>query len=337
MRTLHALFDARIRGERTTFHIAEWWISRDISCAHITFRAARTRIRVARRHGTRARATARDTCLERRGCTRDEPGPYGPGSRCSPEQIRTAVTALRGRRPRPLDDGAVLCFSSSGGRTRTPNDRARTSCVADYTTPEGPEGRAHGSLTLPSLSQPKPSQSTRRSRRRGRAEPRKGALPAEQPDRSRTAADPCARALDRGVERGHHLPRLEAERLDQGAEIERVDGPFTRLDVRDDRVEHLARLVRSTRASPTTSGSIVNSASATNRKSICSTSCTERRRAFLARSRRVAERRRDRVGRRTAPARRVPRGSRVRRASAAGSIAVHPVELLVGRTPPRRA
>ena len=29
----------------------------------------------------------------------------GPGS---PEQIRTAVTALRGRRPRPLDDGAVL-------------------------------------------------------------------------------------------------------------------------------------------------------------------------------------------------------------------------------------
>ena len=27
----------------------------------------------------------------------------GPGS---PEQIRTAVTALRGRRPRPLDDGA---------------------------------------------------------------------------------------------------------------------------------------------------------------------------------------------------------------------------------------
>ena len=30
----------------------------------------------------------------------------GPGSCCSPEQIRTAVTALRGRRPRPLDDGA---------------------------------------------------------------------------------------------------------------------------------------------------------------------------------------------------------------------------------------
>ncbi len=25
----------------------------------------------------------------------------------SPERIRTAVTALRGRRPRPLDDGAI--------------------------------------------------------------------------------------------------------------------------------------------------------------------------------------------------------------------------------------
>lgn len=52
----------------------------------------------------------------------------------SPEQIRTAVSALRGRRPRPLDDGAGV---RSGGRTRTPNDRARTCCVAYYTTPEG--------------------------------------------------------------------------------------------------------------------------------------------------------------------------------------------------------
>ena len=52
----------------------------------------------------------------------------------SPEQIRTAVSALRGRRPRPLDVGAGL---RSGGRTRTPNDRARTCCVAYYTTPEG--------------------------------------------------------------------------------------------------------------------------------------------------------------------------------------------------------
>ena len=56
----------------------------------------------------------------------------------SPERIRTAVTGLRGRRPRPLDDGASyrLTADRSGGRTRTLNDRTRTCCVANYTTPE---------------------------------------------------------------------------------------------------------------------------------------------------------------------------------------------------------
>jgi hypothetical protein len=33
----------------------------------------------------------------------------GARSMCSPDRIRTGVTALRGRRPRPLDDGAVPC------------------------------------------------------------------------------------------------------------------------------------------------------------------------------------------------------------------------------------
>jgi hypothetical protein len=33
----------------------------------------------------------------------------GAHSMCSPDRIRTGVTALRGRRPRPLDDGAVPC------------------------------------------------------------------------------------------------------------------------------------------------------------------------------------------------------------------------------------
>lgn len=71
------------------------------------------------------------------------PAPRRVRAGCSPEQIRTAVTALRGRRPRPLDDGAgrrdlpERVPTGSGGRTRTPNDRARTCCVADYTTPEG--------------------------------------------------------------------------------------------------------------------------------------------------------------------------------------------------------
>ena len=81
----------------------------------------------------------------------------------SPNGIRTRAATLRGWCPRPLDDGAVQVESrsiggscrsnqprttrwtpsrdrlrgSSGERTRTPNDRARTCCVAYYTTPEG--------------------------------------------------------------------------------------------------------------------------------------------------------------------------------------------------------
>ena len=44
----------------------------------------------------------------RPGTTNGPPRPKTPRAVCgSPEQIRTAVSALRGRRPRPLDDGAV--------------------------------------------------------------------------------------------------------------------------------------------------------------------------------------------------------------------------------------
>ncbi len=47
---------------------------------------------------------------------------------------------LRGWCPRPLDDGGRdrtgLQPEELGGRTRTPNDWTRTSCVTDYTTPE---------------------------------------------------------------------------------------------------------------------------------------------------------------------------------------------------------
>ena len=39
---------------------------------------------------------------------------------------------------------------------------------------------------------------------------------------------PPVATLDRGVERGHRLARLHAERLDRGPEIDRVDGPVAR-------------------------------------------------------------------------------------------------------------
>ncbi len=41
---------------------------------------------------------------------------------CSPEGIRTLATALRGRRPRPLDDGARTCsYCRCPARTTVPN------------------------------------------------------------------------------------------------------------------------------------------------------------------------------------------------------------------------
>ncbi len=67
----------------------------------------------------------------------------------TPNGIRTRAATLRGWCPRPLDDGGEI-FScagekpsrvSSGGRTRTPNDWTRTSCVTDYTTPERVDGQ----------------------------------------------------------------------------------------------------------------------------------------------------------------------------------------------------
>ena len=124
-----------------------------------------------RRHAVRARARQR-AIEERSRATTAEPDPRnyeardtGPGLRMgSPEQIRTAVTALRGRRPRPLDDGAVLTESygsaGSGGRTRTPKGRIRTCCVANYTTPEW------AAVSIAEGSQCSPSRI--RGRRRGR-------------------------------------------------------------------------------------------------------------------------------------------------------------------------
>ena len=57
----------------------------------------------------------------------------------SPDGIRTRVTGLRGRRPRPLDDGAEGGQDRlrSGGRIRTLNDGTRTRSVAITPPPKG--------------------------------------------------------------------------------------------------------------------------------------------------------------------------------------------------------
>src|SRR3954467_11911848 len=41
---------------------------------------------------------------------RPRPGWVGASAWCSPEGIRTLATAVRGRRPGPLDDGARYCW-----------------------------------------------------------------------------------------------------------------------------------------------------------------------------------------------------------------------------------
>src|SRR5699024_2356411 len=68
-------------------------------------------------------------------------------SNCDPNGIRTRATAVRGRRTRPLYDGAALPESSGlrfpdrefrwGTRTRTYDDGTRGRWVADYTLPHG--------------------------------------------------------------------------------------------------------------------------------------------------------------------------------------------------------
>src|SRR3954454_11572317 len=56
--------------------------------------------------------------------TRDaeSPRPLGPGAlvRCSPEGIRTLATAVRGRRPGPLDDGAGRVDSATAETAAPP-------------------------------------------------------------------------------------------------------------------------------------------------------------------------------------------------------------------------
>jgi hypothetical protein len=175
---------------------------RDTRPRHVSATPATSGWNAARRLWPRA-APLRTEAPSATRSTREQ-GPHprsgcGPGS---PEQIRTAVTALRGRRPRPLDDGAGRRKSyrhRSGGRTRTPNDRARTCCVADYTTPEG----------LGQDSQSGPTPPTRRdSTRVSRPNPktRPSATPSPPPKEPARLADPAYRARARRRRR-----RVESE------------------------------------------------------------------------------------------------------------------------------
>ena len=223
----------------------------------------------------------------------------------------------------------VRCWSS-GGRTRTPKDRTRTCCVADYTTPEGAAIR----LADP-VARSVQADSAARGAAAGASGARRGRAAAIESNSGR----PRAAALDRGVERGHRLADFDAERLDRAAaEVERFDRPLARLDVRDHRVEHLARPGRSLDDLSHDSGAIPNSSSSTNRNAIWSTICTR----VTARSCAIADRARRRPpGRTRSPKRARRRGLDARdelvEREAADPLAVQPVELLAVEDRRRRA
>ncbi len=78
------------------------------------------------------------------------PGPApAPGAHatCSPDRIRTGVTALRGRRPRPLDDGAVPCPSATA-------PRSKPAIPSGVQTTASPPARPTGTPTAPNPSPP---------------------------------------------------------------------------------------------------------------------------------------------------------------------------------------
>ena len=123
-RPLHTRFHAQETvAERTTFlnasggyraHISQ---DRHRECARASLAKSKNRA-FARPRRTLSTCPRRDLVAlstRPRAARRTRTSPATrAGLSCSPEQIRTAVTALRGRRPRPLDDGAVLCVELGG-------------------------------------------------------------------------------------------------------------------------------------------------------------------------------------------------------------------------------
>ena len=176
----HALSRARIRAGAYDSIARKWWISRTdfAHASSVAQRDARASCDAARARDTRARHACADA---------DEPGHDGRALVCSPEQIRTAVTALRGRRPRPLDDGARCsdCSLRARGGGLEPPMTGPEPVVLPITPPPKGGGQASGRVT----SGPKQFQS-RRARARAAARARARGRAARS---SRTAGAPGAR------------------------------------------------------------------------------------------------------------------------------------------------
>ena len=194
-----------------------------------------------------------------RGADDRGPGVTQPGRSVfgsSPEQIRTAVTALRGRRPRPLDDGAgclgprsARCLRARGGGLEPPKTGPEP-VVLPITPP--PNGRRDLSSRT----------SLVRSRLRafaGGAQPRERPLAAEQvhrveerqargagPRPPRTApASPCAALMPSASIDGAEVDRLR-----------RVHSHVSTCAITASSTSPTRSVCSTTR--PTTSGSIAN-------------------------------------------------------------------------------
>jgi hypothetical protein len=132
----------------------------------------------------------------------------------SPNGVRTRVSTLRGWCPRPLDDGAKIldvrdphpcCRENkaatphrfcSGGRTRTPNNRARTCRVANYTTPDRVRAHPMRDVRRPRLARRPPTSSpTSRCRNRSPCQRQRPTSPegATRSAKRRSSSKPEAR------------------------------------------------------------------------------------------------------------------------------------------------
>ena len=192
-----------------------------------TARTRRRRANDAHVRRTRRRDTA--VAQSRAATTRRSPAPPSRGTNrasvCSPEQIRTAVTALRGRRPRPLDDGARLAVPCCelGGEDSNPQrqDQNLLCCRLHH-----PRRSRQTSGRVP------PRSSRSRSAGYGGyasgAQPVEGALAAEEEHRVEQR-EPPVHALDRRVDRGRGLPDILMPSASvTGCSVERVDGSTRR-------------------------------------------------------------------------------------------------------------